>query len=123
MARVAGRRYVGPMPRRFLLLLFVALAILGRHLPASDVAVAATFAVADAEEHDHHDDDDEACCPCDEGCTATQCACVAFAAAVLPARLGAPDPRTFIELSSWTLGSEQRALDRSSTPPTRPPIG
>jgi hypothetical protein len=109
------------MLRRMLVLAFLALAVLGVRSAAFEEAV-----IADA-----HDVGEAGCCPCeedgtaDDGCCASaQCACFPTAAIATAERDSSVDadpvPGT---PTAWTLGAEQRARDRSTAPPTRPPIG
>jgi hypothetical protein len=109
------------MLRRLLLLAFVALAALGlRSAGYEQAVVAEVHATAEADD----------CCPCDDDgapddgcCKSASCACFG-ASIVVPPRLGAPDPRLSVSPDvRHALGAEQRARDRSSAPPTPPPIG
>ncbi len=111
------RRANGGMLRRLLLLAFVAFAVLGLRTAAFEAAVVAEGRT-------------QACCPCDDDdgvedgcCSSAQCRCFAGAVLALPPRPWVEGRLAAATVSDWVLGSEQRARDRSSAPPIRPPIG
>lgn len=108
------------MLQRLLFLVFVAFAGLGLRSAALEGEIV-----------EAHDAGDDGCCPCeedgapDDGCCASaQCACFPGAAVATTARSGPVHPvRAAQAPAAWTLGAEQRARERSTAPPTRPPIG
>jgi hypothetical protein len=100
------------MLRLALLVLALAFAVLGG--PADAAAASA----------------ETACCPCDDEsdddgcCSALHCPCVPHLAAdVTPAEALLASPIGVSHPAAWLLLAEDRARDRRSAPPTRPPIG
>lgn len=106
------------MWRRLLIVAFVALAVLGLWSPAYERALV----------DESHAEQGAECCPCeDDGgegcCDSAVCAC-GHATLVAPERASEPAPRTVTSAAvRWSVATEQRARDRSSAPPTPPPIG
>lgn len=110
------------MWRRLLIVAFVAFAVLGLWSPGYERAL-----VGESHAEQGHAEQGALCCPCeDDGegcCDSAVCAC-GHATFVAPERAGEPEPRTVASsIVPWTVASEQRARDRSSAPPTPPPIG
>jgi hypothetical protein len=84
----------------------------------------------DAPPSDAHAEEADGC-PCDDDggpddgcCASASCACASVAPTALPPRVALPAPRRLVDPDAdWCVSAEQRARDRTTAPPTRPPIG